>query len=172
MGTQIRFWKDPYKNTKKSEDSGTPVFDTVDWCEVRVLGESDTTTGPWHRMPDHIREEFRKAHEEWLRDNSTEGIVGTHLKMVAWLERGDVETLAHLGIRTLENLASVNDGAIGNIPGGLALRKKAQEMLKAAKEDAPLQKMSDELAKRDEQIASLKAQIAEILDAKRKKAKE
>lgn len=172
MGTQVRFWMDAYKNAEKSKEAGRPVFDTVPWCEIRVLGEPDTVSGPVHKMQPDPRERFAAGWAKFQQDNASEGIVGTPLKAVPWLERGDVETLAYAGIKTLEALASVSDGAIGSIPGGIALRRKAAEMVKAAKDEAPLQRMSDEIAKRDEQIAALKAQVAEILEAKRKKAKE
>jgi len=172
VGTQVRFWMDAYKNTAKTAEAGRPVFDTVPWCEIRVLGEPDTVSGPVHKMQPDPRERFAPAWAKFQQDNASEGLVGTPLKEVPWLERGAVETLNYAGIKTLENLASVADGSLGNIPGGLALRKKARDMIAAAKNEAPLQKMSDELAKRDEQIAALKAQIGEILEAKRKKAKE
>lgn len=170
MGTQIRFWSDPYKNAAKTKEAGTPVFDTVPWCEIRVLGEPDTVTGPWHLMSPDNRERFKTAYAQWQRDNSTEGIIGTLLSEVPWLERGEVETLKYAGIRTLENLAEVADGSITKIPGGLAYRQKARDFLAAAKASAPMQAMSDELAKRDAEIASLKAQMADLIESKRRKA--
>jgi hypothetical protein len=169
VGTQIRFWQDAYKNDAKSKEAGMPVFDTVPWCEIRVLGESDNVRGPWHKMPPHVHETWRASFDHWQKDNSTEGIIGTLLEAVPWLERGDVETLRHAGIRTLENLAAITDTSIGKIPGGLALRKKAAEMLAAAKDGAPLQRLADELAKRDAEIAALKVQIADVLAEKRKR---
>lgn len=172
MGTQIRFWKDSYKNAAKSAEAGLPVFDTVDWYEIRVLGEADTATGPWHRAPENVRAQWKRAHDEWTRDNATEGIIGTPLSEVPWLSKGEVETFKASGIRTLENLAEVADNAITRIPGGIAYRQKARDTLAAAKDSAHAQRMSEELAKRDEEIAALKAQMAEILEAKRKKAKE
>lgn len=172
MGTQIRFWKDAYKNEAKSRDAGLPVFDTVDWYEVRVLGETDNISGPWHRASPAIQEQWKRAHEQWMRDNSTEGIIGTLLTEVPWLSSGEVETFKHAGIRTLENLADVADTSITKIPGGLAYRQKARDMLAAAKSSAHQQRMSEELAKRDAEIADLKQQMKEVLAAKRSKAKE
>ena len=162
MGTQIRFWKDSYKNEAKSKEAGIPVFDEVDWCEIRVLGEPDTVSGPWAKMPPSTREIWKDAHAQWQKDNGSEGIIGTHLSQVAWLGRGEVETLKYLGIRTVENLASVDDAQITRIPGGLALRQKAKDMLSAAKDSAPLQRMSEELAKRDAQIRDLMEMVKEL----------
>lgn len=172
MGTQVRFWLDAYKNEAKSKESGMPVFDTVPWAEIRVVGETDSVSGPVHRMHPDPRERFPEAWAHWQKDNSTEGVIGTPLKMVPWLEAGEVETLRYAGIRTLENLASVADGAVTKIPGGIGLRQRAKDMLAAAKSEAPMQKMSLELAKRDEEIASLKSQIADIMADRRKRPKE
>jgi hypothetical protein len=162
VGTQIRFWKDPYKNEAKSAEAGIPVFDTVDWYEIRVLGESDTIQGPWRLASAENKERWAKAHAEWMRDNSTEGIIGTPLSEVAWLARGEVETFKYSGIRTLENLAEVADNSITRIPGGLAYRQKARDMLAAAKSSSHMQQMSEELAKRDAEIDALRDAIAAL----------
>jgi hypothetical protein len=71
-------------------------------------------------------------------------------------------------VKTLEQLAGLSDGVLGNIPGALSLRQKARDMTRAASDAAPLQAMSEELQKRDAEIASLKAQVAEILEVKRR----
>lgn len=166
MGTQIRFFKKPYRNTVKTAEAGTPVFDTVDYYEIRVLGEPDTHSGPWHRASPEVQTQWAAAYQAWTKDNATEGIIGTPLEQVPWLEAGEVETMRYAGIRTLENLANVADGSITRIPGGIALRKKAQDMLAAAKESAPMQRMSDENASLRQEIASLRDQLREITTEK------
>jgi hypothetical protein len=171
-GVGVRFYEDAYKNEAQSKEAGRPVFDTVDWCEIRVLSERDTISGPVHKMSPDPRQRFPEAWAQYQRDKSSEGLVGTPLREVAWLGRGEVETLKHAGIKTLEQLAGINDANVTFMPGGIGLRQKARDMVKAAKDAAPVQAMSEELAKRDAEIASLKAQVAEILESKRKKARE
>jgi hypothetical protein len=171
-GVGVRFYEDAYKNEAKSKEAGLPVFDTVDWCEIRVLAERDTVCGPVAKMSPDPRQRFPEAWAKYQRDRSSEGLVGTPLREVAWLGRGEVETFKHAGVKTLEQLAAISDANVTKFPGGIALRQKAKDAIKAAKDAAPLQAMSDELAKRDVEIDSLKAQIAEILESKRKKAKE
>jgi hypothetical protein len=162
VGTQIRFWMDAYKNPEKSKEAGRPVFDTVAWCEKRVVGEPDTVSGPVHKMQPDPRVEFAEGWAKFLADNASEGIVGTPLTSVPWLERGDVETLAFAGIKTLEALASVSDGAISSIPGGLALRKKAADMIQAAASSAPLQRLSEENADLRAQVQALQESVREL----------
>ena len=168
-GVMVRFWEDAYPNAVKTAEMGRKVFDTVDWCEIKVPGENDTISGPVHRMPNDPRQRFPAAWAAYQKDKSTEGMVGTPLAEVAWLGRGEVETLKASGIKSLENLAALNDANVTHFPGGLALRQKARDAIKAAEDSAPQQRMSEELAKRDQEIATLKAQINEIVAANAKR---
>lgn len=164
----VRFWEDSYPNAVKTKEMGSPVFDTVDWCEIKVPGERDTVSGPVHRMQPDPRSRFPSAWAQYQKDKGSEGVVGMPLKEVAWLARGEVETLKAAGLRTLENLADLSDANVTCVPGGLALRAKAKATLQAAKDEAPLQKMAAELAARDEQIAELRAQMKEIVEDRRR----
>lgn len=168
-GIAVRFWEDAYPNAAKSKEAGRPIFDTVDWCEKKVPGEHDTISGPVHKMDPDPRVLFPAAWAAYQKDKSSEGIVGTPLSEVAWLGRGEVETFKASGVRTLENLAALTDANVTHFPGGLALRQKARDAIKEAKDSAPAQRMSEELAKRDAIIADLKAQINEIVAASAKR---
>lgn len=169
-GVGVRFYEDAYKNEAKSKEAGRAVYDTVDWCEIKVLAERDTVVGPVHKMHPDPRQRFPEAWARYQSNRQSEGLVGTPLREVAWLGRGEVETLKAAGVKTLEQLAEIHDGNVTSLPGGIAMRKKARDTIAAAKEAAPIQRMSEELEKRDSEIASLKTQIAEILEAKRKRA--
>ena len=120
-------------------------------------------------MPNDPRIRFAAAWAAYQKDKSTEGMTGTPLSEVSWLGRGEVETFKHSGVRSVEELAGLNDANVTKFPGGLALRQKARDWIKAATESAPLQHMSEELAKRDAQISDLKAQIQEIIAASAKR---
>jgi len=169
---QVRFWMDAYENPIKTREAGRKVYDTVPWCEIRVPGEVDTVIGPVAKMHPDPRNRFPMAWAQFQKDNTTEGLVGTPLKMVPWLERGDVETLLYSGVKTLEQLAGLSDGTLSNISGALGLRTKARDFIKAAQDAAPMEHLSEELAKRDLEIDGLKAQIAEILKAKATRGEE
>lgn len=168
----VRFWEDAWLNQAESDKAGRKVFNTVDWCEKKVAGEKDSVSGPVHKMQPDPREQFPQAWAAYQKDKSSEGIVGTPLKEVPWLSRGEIETLKHSGVRTLENLAGLNDANVTGIPGGLQLRAKAKAQIAAAKESVPLQRMSEELAARDSRIADLEKQIADLVADKRRTKKE
>jgi hypothetical protein len=78
-----------------------------------------------------------------------------------------VEEFAFFNVRTVENLAEMNDGVLQKFMGGQALRQRARDFLAAAKDAAPLSQLRAELEKRDAEIEALKASVAEI--AKNKK---
>jgi hypothetical protein len=165
-GLMVRFWMDALKNEAKSSETGTVVYDEVPWIEIKVPGERDTVAGPVHLMQPDPRQRFPQAWAKFQSNHATEGLTGTLLRETPFVTRGDVEALAYHGIKTVEQLSSVSDGNIGNIPGGMTLRTKARAFLKAATEQAPVQKMAEELAKRDEQIKALQEQVKELGRAK------
>jgi hypothetical protein len=66
------------------------------------------------------------------------------------------------GIRTIEELAEASDSIITRIPlpGMRAIKDQAQLFLKAADQT----KLSTEMAKKDQEIGELKAQMAELME--------
>jgi hypothetical protein len=75
--------------------------------------------------------------------------------------------LKHFKFYTVEQVAQASDaqlGAMGMAAGmsPLALRDKAKAFLSSAKGTALVQQQADELRKRDEEIAAVKAQLAEL----------
>jgi len=158
----VRFWMDAYRNEAKTKEAGRVIFDTVPWCEIKVPGEHDNTLGPVHRMNPDPRQRFPEAWAAFQRDNTAEGFTGTPLKEVAWMERGDVESLAYAGVKSLEQLASVTDANLSGLSGGLSLRTKAKAALEQAASAAPALALKEELAQRDTQIAAMREQIAEM----------
>lgn len=166
----VRFFEDSWENPAKSAAAGRKIFDTVDWCEIKVPGENDNTIGPVHRFPgEDPRTRFPSAWAAYQKDRSSEGLVGTPLTEVPWLGRGEVQTFKASGIKTVEALAGVNDANVTTFPGGLALRQKARDWLKAAADSAPMQRMSEELAARDAKIKDLENQMRELIAERRKK---
>jgi hypothetical protein len=71
-------------------------------------------------------------------------------------------------------MASLRDDVCGKIMGATALKQRAQAFLQLAKDEAPLKAMNAELAKRDNEIETLKQAVLDqavqlkILQDKRK----
>ena len=90
---------------------------------------------------------------------------------VSTLTRSQAEELAFLRIKTVEQLAEVSDGNGSQIMNFHALKAEAKKWLESAKENQAAEHLKAELAKRDEEIELLKAQMAELLAVQRETPK-
>jgi len=75
--------------------------------------------------------------------------------------------LKHFKFYTVEQVAQASDAQLNTLGmaagmSPLALRDKAKAYLSGAKDTALVQQQADELRKRDDELAALKAQLAEL----------
>lgn len=85
--------------------------------------------------------------------------------MEAWpaLGVGMVAELKALNIFTVEQLASVSDGVTGKLQAGQQLKQRAQAFLDAAVADSQNSKLTEQLEQQNSIIASLQAQVNELM---------
>lgn len=168
----VRFFYMPLKDEKASLKAGRPIHNDVEMCEIIVPGNQ--TNKPIKRVNDIIRQRYRIQYRKWKESGNAESTPdGTALSEVAWITRSQVEELAYFQVRTLEQLAQVNDDFCSRVPGLLELRRKAKFMIDKAEEAAPFQQLQaqiDELKGllqvKDQTIEELAKQV------KAKKAKD
>lgn len=155
----VRFEQYPHKNDAQTREEGRPIFEMTEYIKIMVPGDKDTVIHRPVREADKVR--FSKQYERFRANLSQ----STGFPLSEWpkVTRAQVEELAYFNIRSVEDLANVNDGVIGRFAGLVDLRRKAQEHLALLKEQAPMDKLQAELAKRDEQIAALTAQMNELV---------
>lgn len=168
-GLVVRFEMYPLKNDAKSKAEGRPVFDEVEFIEIRVPGDKTLTVHRPVRASDRAR--FAAAYRNWKATGVSDGAFsGTPLREWPQVSRSQCEELAFFGVKTVEQLSGVSDGNLRNIGPLLALREKARDFIAAAKKGAPVAAMRDELAARDNEIAVLKEQMRQVMAASEKKA--
>lgn len=158
----VRFYKQPVKNEAKSKEAGRPVFDEVVFVEKKNPGERDTVIYQVRKMQPPVEVQFPEAWAAYQRDESTGGLTGTHLRSWPLLDVGEIETLIHSGVKTVEQLAEITDANISQFPGGMEMRAKAINYIRAAKESAPVQALAAEVAEKEERIAYLEEQLAAL----------
>lgn len=162
-GLAIRIYDHPVRNEKKSLDAGYPVYDDVPHVDVRIIGDNT-----FRRFAPISEEEKRQYHRHWkafLENRKSEGIVGQVLEEWPPLSRGMVETYKHFGIRTVEQLASLTDANLPNIPQGRIYRDKAKSWIESAKAAAPLGKMEAEIRAMRDEMAAMKRERDEAMKA-------
>jgi len=155
----VKFYLDAIQDDAKSAEEGRPIFTERLMISIAVPGQADCVKRPaWDA-------DFRRfpKHYEAFKAGTQEAETGTPLKMWPVMTVSQVAELAARGVRTVEQLANMADVDAQKFMGLNSLRQKAKDFLEAAKGAAPLTAMRAELESRDAQIASLQAQMTELL---------
>lgn len=171
----VQFYLHPVKQGMASEQAGRDIFKDEEYIWIRFAGDR---TKEVRRPVDHRGERGNAPDPErfpraWAAFKSSQVQVheGTPLEHFPPLGTSTVLNFKAYNIHTVEQLAAVSDAVIHNLgTGALDLREKAKVWLKAASDASVVTKMQAELAKRDEDIAALRAQIAELAKKKDKAA--
>lgn len=140
--------------------AGRPIYEDVEYVEIMVPGDKTQTVHRPVRPTDKI--EYSKQYQAWKAGHDQHAATGTLLEQWPGISRAQVEELRHFKIRTVEQLAELSDGNAARMGPILALRQRARDFLERAKGNAPLEKMRTELAARDNEIETLKRQVAEL----------
>lgn len=161
----VRFYQKAVQNNFKTANEGRPIMEMADFILIEVPGNSnlviDTYAAPEHKDRFPI---------QWARyqNEKTDGdIEGTLLHDWPVLNAAVAAELKHFKFYTVEQIASASDAQLNTIGmsagmSPIALRDKAKAYLSSAKDTAFVQQQAEELSKRDEIIARMEAQIAEL----------
>lgn len=165
---RVQFYWGTLQNAAKSKEAGRAIFDDKPFVRIFIPGDKySVLDGPVWEDDENPNSHTSRFRAKWLAFKAGQGEAesGTPLKMWPQVTRGQVEELAYLKVKTVEQLANMADGYITNFPGGFALRSKAQDFLLAAKSNAPMEKLRAELETRDSQLAAQQAQLTELAAA-------
>jgi hypothetical protein len=157
----VVFHQVPRQDQEASEKEGRPVFKDVEYIRIIVPGSRDHVDRP---ASDIDRRRFARRYAEYQQKQKAPS-EGTPLAEWPIVTRSQVEELKFFNIFTVEQLAALNDAAAGNHMGIQALKRKAQDFIKKAKDDAPMNALRTEIEKKDAELASLKAQLKQQGDA-------
>ena len=163
----VHFYKDAIHNEIKSLDAGRPIYDEVDLVKIMVPGSKDSVVekvnyGHERRFPKQWAQ--YKAHMD-------QSVSGTPLEEVPWLTVAQRAELKAINVRSVEQIVGMADNLAQNFMGFHGLKQRAQVYLDAAAGNAPLERLNAELAKRDDQIAQMQAQIQEMIAIQKAAAK-
>ncbi len=158
----VRFDLHPVQNEDKSQREGRAIFDDVEFVSIMVPGDKQNQIHRPVRPTDKQR--FAKQYAGW-KAGEKEQISGTPLIEWPGITRSQVAEMAHLGVRSVEQLAGLSDANAQNFGPIMALRQKARDYVEQAKGNAPLAQMRAELEKRDNIIETLQRQMKDQADA-------
>lgn len=155
------YWKDKLNQTA-TEKAGRPIYKQVPYIHIMIPGDKTTDM---HR-PVQEKDKARFPRHWALFEAEEEQITeGTPLNEWTVLNVAQRSELKALGFKTVENVASMSDVQMDRIGmGAQKLKRMAQGYLDRANESVGSAQMASELDKRDAEIASLKAQLEQVLD--------
>ena len=155
-GVYAKFYWHPKLDEAASAAGGRPIH--VDREYVEIISAGNSTNIVRRPVTDMDRRRFRQAYAAF-KQGDLEQVIGTPLAEVSWISRSMVEELAYKKVRTLEQLADLNDQACTATPGLFDLKRKAAAWMKKSSDAAPftvLQKENEELKSR---LAALEAMM-------------
>jgi hypothetical protein len=157
---RVQFGPFPQINQEKTTAEGRPIYDDILYIMIYVPGERDVV----HRKAyEGDKQRFPFQYQAYMNKQNQDTAGGTPLKVVPWLTLGQVKELEFFNCYTVEQLAAMPDSNISKFHGIQKLKQNAKDFLAAAKEAAPLIAMRAEIDQRDDQIAALQNQMADLV---------
>lgn len=144
----VRFFMKPRLNADKSAAANRPIYEDAVYVEIMMPGEKNNIV-----MRPAWEQDFQRfaKHYEQFKAGVTEQLVGTPIKLAPFLSEAQVEELAWFKIKTIEQLAELNDGI--NFMGANDLRQKARRYLEGQTSNQALIEKINELTA---QVSALK----------------
>lgn len=126
----VRFFPKPRENPEKTAAEGRPIFEDVDYIEIRVPGEREVRyCQPANKLDiNRFPEHYRRYKQRMSQETTT----GTPLAEWPGVTRSQVEELKFINVTTVEQLLSISDTNAQKFMGIRALQQKAKAYLDAA----------------------------------------
>lgn len=156
-----RFYRNAQQNNFKSEQAGHPVFDDIEMVEILIPGDKNSIVS--ERVKDEHRNRWPKEYEAFKRGLEP---VEDGAPLAEWppLTPAQVANFASINIRTVEQLAGVNDNNLQALGmGGRQIREKARNWLEQAKGGEPLARVEAENEQLRQDLETVKAQLADVV---------
>lgn len=162
------FFSEPVENTFRTKQEGRAQYDEVEF--VRILIPGDRNTSPVQRVDDEARARWPKEYEAF-KAGLEPPLHGMPLTEWPPIKRSQVLEFAHFHIKTVEQLAAVNDAQLQNLGmGARDLREQAKAYLDIAQHGtAPIAKMVEQIealtaesTRKDNVIADMGARLAAL----------
>ena len=161
----VKFYQRAINNEFKSALEGRPIMEMRDFILIEVPGDNLTVIDTF--AVDEHKERFPVQWARYQNEKTDGDIEGTLLNDWPVLNAAIAAELKHFKFYTVEQVAAASDAQLNTLGmaagmSPLARRDKAKAYLGSAKDTALVQQQADELSKRDEIIARMEAQIAEL----------
>lgn len=171
----VRFYQKAVENEFQTGNEGRPISYMADFVRIEIPGNMlsiiDTFVNDEHK---------KRFPHQWMQflaekaEGAQHEMQGTLLRDWALLNQAQAAELKHYRFYTVEQVANASDQQIAQVGMmvGMAptsFREKARAYLAAARDSSYAMAQADEIAKRDQQIADLQAQMRQLIEATEKR---
>lgn len=164
----VQFYTRSVQNNYQSQQQGRPIFEPMPFVKIVQPGERDV-------IDREVREEDKfRFRAQWERYEAQKEQTpdGTPLAVLYPDEPHIVDQMQALKIFTAEQLAGLTEQAISRLGmGGRAHVERAKRFLEAAEKFGAAHQMQRELDAANDRIATLEAQIAQLMAAAPKRGR-
>jgi hypothetical protein len=167
---QVRFYKKPVHQEQESMDAGRPIYKEFDFVHICVAGDTLTEIDTFALQQHKTRFPIQWANYMNRVGANDQEVVGTPVSEWPLISKSQAEELRAMKFFTVEAIASASDQQLQRMgmAAGMspyAFRDKAKAFLNLATSSAETDKreqeinaLKEELAKKDEETAKIKAE--------------
>jgi hypothetical protein len=149
----VEFFRKPIMQPGKSREAGRAVYEEVDYVRIHVPGDKSSVIERPMSEQDVFR--FQDRYNKW-KAGQAEAVTGTPLSALPGMNASKVEEYKYFKIVTVEQLAEANDNLGGKFMSFQQDKQRAKAFMEVAANNAPIEKMNAELAKRDAELDELR----------------
>ncbi len=156
----VVFYMGIIKNESRSTEEGRAIFDDVECVRIIVPGDKNSVIDRPAQVSDKQR--FLRQYELFKKGVAEEDQVsGTRLTDWPFLSRAQCEELRYLGIKTVEQLASVRDDITTKVPGLVSLKQNAGVWLAKATKSAEAAQFTKQMQEQAAALENLQSVVKE-----------
>lgn len=163
----VEFYRKPVHMAFKSNEAGRAIYEEVDYIRIYTPGDKSSIIDKPITPLDIQR--FGDRYNKW-KAGQEDAVSGTPLTALPGMNPAKVEEYKYFKILTVEHLAEAADNLGQKFIGFQQDKARAKAFLDVAANNAPIEKMNEELQKRDVEIENLRMMV-EALQAQAKPAK-
>ena len=127
-GLYAEFHLHPVLQVEESKKQGREVYKDEVYVQIQIKGQKNQIRD--RKMRHEDKTDFPSAWARWAeKDHAAK--VGTPITAIPGIGPSMELELAALGLRTVEDMASLNDAGCQNMRGGYMFRERAKAYLKA-----------------------------------------
>jgi len=152
----VEFFRKPMLQPGKSREQGRAVYEEVDYVRIHVPGDKSSVIERPVSQQDAFR--FQDRYAKW-QAGQEQAVVGTPLSALPGMSPSKVEEYKFFKLVTVEQLAEANDNLGSKFMSFHQDKQRAKAFLEVAANNAPIERMNEELQKRDAEIENLKTMV-------------